>query len=360
MRGPSTYNNFVIYKNVFWHSIHQSNLYAKYPAEYFDQNLYGPLFAILIAPFAILPDLLALISWILVSMWVLQKSLSYFWGEKPPFILWLFILLEACTSVHNFQFNLLMAGGLLWSFALVKQQKDWVTTLIIIVLVLTKIYGLVGLLLVFFTKEPKRFVMYCVAWTLLGLILPSILSSPAFVYQSYLNWYEVLVHKNELNQISYSNGGMQDISAMGLFKRISGYYTVSNVAFLLPAFILTLLPIFRFKLLKNSVFQTHYFAQVLIGLVIFSSSSESSTYIIAVSGFVIWILTDYKNTKYIWLLILLGILTVLSPTDIVPLTIRRDLVIKYALKALPLLITWFWISGSLLLNKYSSDELRAS
>ncbi len=340
--------------------MHQSNLYQKYPSEFFDQFLYGPLFAVLIAPFAILPDVLAMSCWIFFSMWVLQKGLSYFLGERPPLIVFLCALLEAATSVHNLQFNILIAGGLLWAFALVKQEKDWASALLIIILMLTKIYGVVGLILVLFSKKPFHFVLYCAFWTILGLLLPVLFSSIPFVYQSYIDWYQTIIHKNDLNQISYSNGGLQDISAMGLFKRISGYYQLSNLVFLIPAGILTLSPLLRVKLLSQARFQIDYFAQVLIGLVIFSSSSESSTYIVAVCGFIIWIKDDFKSRSWIWLLILLFVLTILSPTDIIPPIVRREIIVKYALKALPLVITWLIITKQLIINSYQTHEKHSS
>ena len=52
----SKINNFIIYKSVFYHLIEQKNLYALYPLEYSDVNLYGPIFSIVIAPFALVPD----------------------------------------------------------------------------------------------------------------------------------------------------------------------------------------------------------------------------------------------------------------------------------------------------------------
>src|ERR1035437_152848 len=60
-----TVNNYFIYKQVFWHTIHHQNLYLEYPKEYEDVNLYGPLFSIVIAPFALMPDWLGAILWVM-------------------------------------------------------------------------------------------------------------------------------------------------------------------------------------------------------------------------------------------------------------------------------------------------------
>ena len=61
------FNNYLIYKNVFWHVVHQTTLYTEYPAEYFDRNHYGPIFSLVIAPFAVLPDYLGLPLWTLFT-----------------------------------------------------------------------------------------------------------------------------------------------------------------------------------------------------------------------------------------------------------------------------------------------------
>ena len=44
-------NNFVIFKSSTGHFFNQMPLYVEYPKEYFDLYLYGPVFAILMAPF---------------------------------------------------------------------------------------------------------------------------------------------------------------------------------------------------------------------------------------------------------------------------------------------------------------------
>ena len=49
------YNNYKIFENVFPHVINGLPLYVEYPTEYYDVNHYGPIFALVIAPFSILP-----------------------------------------------------------------------------------------------------------------------------------------------------------------------------------------------------------------------------------------------------------------------------------------------------------------
>jgi hypothetical protein len=151
---------------------------------------------------------------------------------------------------------------------------------------------------------------------------------------------------------------MQDISVMGFFKRITGYHNLANFYFVIPAGILMLLPLYRFSKWGNTNFQLSYLAQLLIGLVIFSTSAESPTYVIAVVGFGIWyVLHAPKPAFYLYLLLVLVlVLTVFSPTDLFP-EVFQAIVVKFALKALPCFLAWLFISYNLLFNSFDNNSL---
>jgi hypothetical protein len=97
-------------------------------------------------------------------------------------------------------------------------------------------------------------------------------------------------------------------------------------------------------------FKLFYLAQVLIGLVIFSTSAESPTYVIAVTGFAIWYAAfgEDRPPWMKWMLVLLFLLTILSSTDVFPSYIRNSLIKPYALKALPCVLAWGAITVQLL------------
>ncbi len=54
LAGPQNYNNFLVFRGVFDHLFSSLPLYEPYPLEYGDINHYGPIFAFIIAPFAVL------------------------------------------------------------------------------------------------------------------------------------------------------------------------------------------------------------------------------------------------------------------------------------------------------------------
>ncbi|MFX7776609.1 hypothetical protein ABTJ98_21485, partial [Acinetobacter baumannii] len=71
-------------------------------------------------------------------------------------------------------------------------------------------------------------------------VLPMIISSPHFVIQSYVDWYEELVFKAAKNVRLDINNDYQDISVMGMVRRIFGIANFKNYLITVPAVILFL------------------------------------------------------------------------------------------------------------------------
>jgi hypothetical protein len=359
-RGDAYINNYLIYKNVFWHTFHQQNLYSLYPSEYMDKNHYGPLFSILIAPFAFLPNFMGATLWAMLNVWILfyavQKLPVSNWGKN---IILLISLIETLTAIQNLQFNPMLCSWILLTYVFIKEGKVGLAAMLIVAGTFIKLYGIVGIPFIFFSKDYKKLIGYLLLWAFVFFCLPMFISSPEFVLKSYFDWYQVLLEKNLENISSYQNTRMTDISAMGFVKRVSGYYSLPNFYFTLPASILMLLPLYRFSKWREFKFELTYLAQVLIGLVIFSTSAESPTYVIAVVGFGIWyVLFAPKPSKWMYFLLLFVlILTVFSPTDLFPRYVREEFVIKYALKALPCFLAWLVISFQLLFANFEQNGL---
>jgi len=357
--GDSEINNYLIFKNVFWHTIHEQNLYITYPDAYFDKNHYGPLFSILIAPFAVLPNFIGATSWAILNVWILFYAVHKLpitnWGKN---IILLISLIETLTSIQNLQFNPMLCSWIILTYVFIKEGKLGLAAMLIVAGAFIKLYGVVGLPFIFFTKDYKKLIGYLMLWAFLFFCLPMFISSPEFVMQSYLDWYHSLIEKNIENVSSNQSGGMQDISVMGFVKRVSGFYSISNFYFIIPAGFMMLLPLYRFSKLNLVKFQLTYLAQLLIGLVIYSTSAESPTYVIAVTGFGIWyVLFAPKPKKWMYILLLFVlILTVFSPTDFFPKFLRDQYVVKYSLKAVPCFLSWLIISIQLIFAKFDQNS----
>ena len=360
-RGLGDINNFLIYRGVFTHAIQQQNLYLSYPAEYADMNHYGPFFSIIIAPFALLPVFAGCFLWCLANAWVLFYAISKLpISKKQQNIILLIGMVEMMTATHSVQFNTMLTGWILLSYVFVEKKQVVWATLFIALGIYVKLYGIVGLAFFFFTKDKIQFVLSFIFWMILLFCLPMLISSPAYIVQCYQDWYHSLVEKNSTNIILYeAAGGMQDISFMGMIRRIFYINQLPNYLFTVPAAVLYLLPFLRTEQFSNKLFRLSYLALALIGVVIFSSSAESPTYVIAVVGIAIWFVSQNQPvSKFtVGLLILTFVLTIISPTDLVPKIIRDKVIIRYSLKALPAVIVWFVLIYQLLRTDFSKVKI---
>jgi hypothetical protein len=90
-------------------------------------------------------------------------------------------------------------------------------------------------------------------------------------------------------------------------------------------------------------------------VVLFSTSSESSTYIIAFTGVAVWFVLQPRPYKAwpVFLLAFVLLLSSLSPTDLFPRSIRETWIIPYSLKALPCVLVWFTIAVQLCRKDFS-------
>ena len=361
VRGPAAINNYQIFKNVFFHTLQQTNLYAAYPAAYFDMNHYGIVFSLLIAPFALLPDWVGCMLWCMVNAVMLYYAIMQLPVEYNKKIVVLAIaLVEMLTSIHSTQFNPMVSAFIILPFILVPKEKEWAATFFIAAGILIKIYGIVALVSFLFSNNKMKFIGWFIGWMLLLFCLPMIISSPSFVVQSYTDWYHSIDEKNSMNE-SVGLVIAQNISVHGMVQRIFNLPALSQLWVLIPAAVFNLLPLLRFKLLSAKLFQLHYLAVCLISVVIFSSSAESPTYIIAVTGVAIWfILCNRKNYWNIALLIFVLIITTLSSTDLFPHYIQRNLIAKFAVKALPCFLVWEVLIWKLLLYNFDVNTATAN
>ena len=349
--GTQAYNNYLIYKHVFLNIIRQANLYDFYPGRYLYQNHYGPSFSIFIAPFAVLPDAIGIVLWCLANALFLFYAIKKLPLERNAIQTVMSIsLLEMCGSIQSQQFNPMLCSWIILAFVHVMKGRTGMAAFFISGGFLVKLYGIVALLFTPFTGKYRSIMVWMITAMVVLVCIPMLYGDASFVLQSYGDWYHRLLGKNQENIMTNFTDGMQDISAMGMVRRITGISSLSNMLFLFPAGVLTLLPLLKRKYFDDNRFRLFYLAQVLIGLVIFSTSAESPTYVIAVTGFAIWYAAfgEDRPQWMKWMLVLLFLLTILSATDLFPRYIRNSFIKPYALKALPCVLAWGAITVQLL------------
>ena len=333
-----SHNNFLVFRGSFWHAWQGLPLYAEYPQEYWDINHYGPLFSLVIAPFAVVPEWLGLLMWCIalsLGLYVAVRR-SLLTSGQQLFVLW-FCAHELLTALYMQQFNIAIAAIIVGAFFLIEKERDATAAFLIVLGTLVKIYGIVGLAFFFFSKHKVRFIGALVLWSAVMFVAPMVLSSPDYVIGQYQAWFVDLVSKNSEN----AEALMQNISLLGMTHRVTGL-EFSDLWLILPGLVMFGIPYLRISQYQHVAFRQTLLASVLMFTVLFSTGSESSGYIIALVGVVIWYTAApwQRNRWDVALMVFVFVLTSLSPSDLFPAYLRKEWVQPYALKALPVTIVW--------------------
>ena len=346
-----TDNNFRIFRGVFWHTLQCTSLYAEYPLEYYDVNHYGPFFSLVIAPFALMPIPLGLVFWCIALSLTLYFAItrSTFSSWQQMFVLW-FCSETLLTSLFMQQFNITIAAIIIASYALIEKERDFWAACLIVLGTFVKLYGIVGLAFFFFSRHKGKFVLSLLFWGVVLFVAPMIISSPGYVVSQYHEWFVCLVEKNGENLASEA----QNISALGMVRRVLGNPQYSDLLILAPALVLFALPYLRIKQWRNEGFRMTLLASVLLFTVLFSTGSESSSYIIALSGVCVWYFAApwQRGKADIWLLVFVFLLSSMGSSDLYPRAIKREYIQAYSLKALPCLIVWLKLCWEMMAKSY--------
>lgn len=337
------YNNFIIFRQAFFHLIHSQDLYILYALEQYDLFKYSPTFALAMAPFALLPDWVSLIVWNCFSSVLLFYALKKFnfVSEKVMvFALW-FVFQENLTAIQSAQTNSIIAALLLLTFNAFENQKNHLAALFIVITAFIKIFGVVAFALFFLYPGKLKFIRWSIIWSVVLFLAPLVVIPPQQLILLYKSWWHMV--QNDHN-ISYG------LSVMGWLKSWFGvdppklFIVISGAALLM-------LPLIKVSQYNRIIFRKAMLASIMIWVIIFNHKAESSTFIIAVAGAAIWWFGIKPSKLLSALVVLLFIFTCLSPTDLFPRVIRKEWVEPYVLKAVPCIVLWFVIIAQMMGNK---------
>lgn len=348
---PERCNNFLIFRQVFWHTIQGQPLYELYPEQYYDLNHYGAVFSWVIAPFAVLP------SWLGGILWLVALTLLLYWAvRKLPMKQQVvsYIILFSTHELHHsllmFQFNVAIAAIIILAFVLIDKEKDIWAAFFIVLGTMVKLYGIVGLAFFFFSKHKPKLLLACVGWAALFFVLPMLISSPEYILSQYVAWWDDLTVKNSGNAFAM----WQNISVLGMIRKISGVADYSDAWIILSGLILFGLPYLRVKQYKHLAFRLTLLASVLLFTVLFSTGSERCSYIIAFLGIGIWYwAAPWKRSVVdVALMVAVFYFASLFTTDLFPRFLKKGYMIPYALQALPCTLVWLKLTYEMMTREY--------
>ncbi|MSP58636.1 MAG: DUF2029 domain-containing protein [Flavobacteriaceae bacterium] len=350
----SHYNNYIIFKNSFWHLIHGENLYAAYPLDQYDVFKYTPTFAVLFAPFSAVPDFLGYPLWTALNLLFPLWALFQIGGISPKHKPWIGIvlLLEAITSSLNSQSNGLLLGLFFMALASLERQHYAKAMIWIWLTVFIKLFGLVFfVVLALYPNAIRRSFIP-------GLV---VLAALVFLPIPIVGWqYIQLQYHNLFDLLANDHAHFVKLSMMAWIKQWFHLVPEKNTVLFLGLFI-QLLPLLFWRTMQTKKsMRMVYAGSWLLWMVVFNHMAESATYVIAVGGALLVLfhptpialgsseemskspiaLFGLRNKWYLLGFLMLMVFTILGPTDIYPPGLRIWIVETAQLKAFPCIYLW--------------------
>jgi len=342
------YNNYIIFKQSFYHLIGNQDLYREYPAEQWDLYKYSPAFSLFFGVMAVLPDFPGLLLWNLVNALIIFFAVCYLplISEKNKLLILLAVLIELLTSLQNEQSNGLMAGLIILGFALLEHNKYFWAAFCLVFSIYIKIFGLVAFALYLLYPRKWQLVGYTLLWSVVLLLLPLLVVQAEQLMFLFQSWRNMLAQDHS---VSYG------ISVIGWLKT---WFNLEppKIAVLLTGAVLFCMPLLRFRQYKDYYFRLLILASVLIWVLIFNHKAESPTFIIAMCGVALWYLPLERKPLNLLLFVLAIVFTSLAPTDIFPKFIRKNFFEPYVVKAIPCILIWIKLSYDLIFLKYQPEK----
>jgi len=337
------YQNYVIFRNAFFHLLARQDLYAAYPLEQADLFKYSPTFALLMAPIAALPYTLGAVVWNLVNavalfgavMWVPTLS-----ARARIWTLW-FVLLSLISSMQTAQSNGLMAGLMLAAFAARERNRNALSALSVVAAAFVKPFGGIALLTCLVRPGRGRFLAWVSGCGIVLCLAPLVVVPAGHLAFLYRSWFDLL--RND-------HATKAGLSVMAWLEAWFGLAWPKDVV-IAAGGLLLVLPMARRSLVGDSGARTLLTASVLIWVVIFNHMAESPTYVIAVVGVALWYFSQPPTPLNTSLLVATFLLTCLAATDLCPRDVRTRLVAPYVLKAVPCILVWLKLQYELLTRR---------
>jgi len=285
------YMNYLVFTDstlCFWNGINPyTQVFVNEHGRYF---LYTPVFSVLYLPIALLPKWLGPFVWNLGNYTLFTLSIfslpKQFDSYKIKIFLFLLLILE--QSVFPFQFNIVVAYCFLFSFTLLERGKGFWAVLLIMISTTTKVYGIVELLLLFCYQKPFRNFFYAFILGILLLILPALKVGFDGLITCYENWWYILSQHQ-------SEGSFRSLLYTFPLNFVLSYYRIIQLATIIPIIVLFFC---KYKKWNDFVFRCTTLAILMGWIIVLGDSSESHTYLIALSGYILWFYLQTSLTLF--------------------------------------------------------------
>lgn len=329
-------NNFETFRTSFFNLVGGRDLYGLNP-QHIDYFKYSPTFALLFAPFALVPFSVGVLLWNATNAAALWWSLGKVLTPHAALGARALVIMDAIGSMQNVQSNALSAGLMILVLVELERRRELRAAVALGLGTLIKIFPVVaGVLAVFAPYRLSRFVLWCVVVALVLLALPLLAVSPRELAALYQSW-------GALQQTDALTRGFSVMEHVEMMTSAG----LPNWPIQLAGALLLVAPLVRIQMWGLPRFRRLTLASVLMFCVLFNHKAESPTFVVAIAGIAIWFAVSERSAWQWALLVLVIVVTILSSSDAMPKSWQRAFFEPYRIKTLPVLVVWLVVQWQL-------------
>ena len=316
-----THATFPIFRQSFVHLETGQDLYARYPAEQGarddDRFKYTPSAALLFAPLALVPFVLALFFWTALNAIALFFAVDRLLPGRDGTVALLIVAPALVAAIQSTSSNALVAGLMVTSFVALEQRKTFRASLAIAAGALMKLFPAAAVPFMLLQPRPWRALAKLALVVALLLVAPLLVTSPGELLEQYRSWLRILF--SDERDLTFAR------SIMVVIRNWRGSAGPNWLYQLVATMILVTPLAVRRSAWSDPAFRRSFLASLLIYVVIFNHQAENASYIIAAVGLAVWFLAGERTLVRVLLLLLC----------------------VAGLEAVPYAIVWLWLQFDL-------------
>lgn len=343
---PPPENDILIFRAAFHHLLAGQDLYAAYPAAYADLFKYSPTFALLFAPFALLPLVPGYILWALVCSTAVFAGMTRVLPPRQAALALAIAWLAVLGDMQRAQTNALCAGLMMLGWAALERERQWTSAAAIVAGGFVKLFPIAALAGAIFHRRKARFALVVLAVVILGAALPLLTVSWSSLTAQYHSWGAIET-RDAVPLARYGTGGA------GLYAGLMGQFRVwFDVRWpfwptQLVGLALLMAPLLRGPRAWTPTFRLNFLASILVFCVLFNHQAESPSYSIAMIGAALWYAASDRAWWRTALIAACFLIVNVASTSVMPHALYDDYYVKYLLKTVPLIPLWIVMLGEL-------------
>jgi len=321
-------NDFAIFRSSFWNLLAHRDLYVLRLDQARDYFKYSPSFALLFAPFAVLPFVAGLFLWNAVNALAMFFALRLLLPRDQSALAQALVFLPTLRSMQSSQSNALVAALIILAFVSFERDWLWRGALAIGLGAVIKIFPLAALTFALPRRDRVRAILITLLCVAILVALPLLVIPADALLGQYQSWAA----------LESGEAALVGSSAMELFRAAGFSRPLWPVQLIGCAMVLAVM-ILRIRDWSDRKLRLQFLAFVMVFCVVFNHRAERQSAVIAVAGMVIWYLASPPFAWRTALFVIVYVLVAITGSNIVPDAIKHILASQIRF-SIPLTILW--------------------